>query len=477
MAQFNISDTVDRNKVFLVKRSELFERLDPDLVLYTKKTQSYKFKTFPLKSLLVKAPQYGANESGIERISSEEPRYIRITDIDEYGLLKDNIGVTAENIEDRFILNENDILFARSGNTVGKAYLHKKANVNYDCFFAGYMIRFIVDDSKILADYLFTYTQLNIYKNWVNAIQRTAGQPNINAEEYKSLLIPLPPKEIQQQIVEKINSAYTQKQQKEAQATALLASIDAYLLKELGITLPEKDTSLQCRIFTTSFSEVSGGRFDGYYYQKDFIEFFNCLKKGIYPIKSLKKISKKITSGITPLSGGDAYTNSLDGVPFIRSGNIDIDGDIDFEDLLYLKKEIHEVTMKSSKVEYNDLMIAIVGATIGQVGIYNDTREANINQAIALVRLKEEINHNYVKEVIKSSIGQYNLNRLKRPVARANINLEEISTMQIILPPKEKQDEIAVYIQNIRAQAKQFQDEAKMVLEEAKREVELMIIG
>ena len=262
MAQFNISDTVDRNKVFLVKRSELFERLDPDMVLYTKKTQSYKFKTFPLKSLLVKAPQYGANESGIERISSEEPRYIRITDIDEYGLLKDNIGVTAENIEDRFILNNNDILFARSGNTVGKAYLHKEANVNYDCFFAGYMIRFIVDESKILADYLFTYTQLNIYKNWVNSIQRTAGQPNINAEEYKSLLIPLPPKEIQQQIVEKINSAYTQKKEKEAEAKALLSSIDTYLLNELGITLPEKDTSLQKRIFTTNFSEVSGGRFD-----------------------------------------------------------------------------------------------------------------------------------------------------------------------------------------------------------------------
>ena len=89
----------------------------------------------------------------------------------------------------------------------------------------------------------------------------------------------------QTKLVYLYQTAYTQKQQKEAQAKALLASIDAYLLNELGITLPEKDTSLQSRIFTTSFSEVSGGRFDGYYYQKDFIEFFNCLKKGIYLTK------------------------------------------------------------------------------------------------------------------------------------------------------------------------------------------------
>ena len=133
--------------------------------------------------------------------------------------------------------------------------------------------------------------------------------------------------------------------------------------------------------------------------------------------------------------------------------------------------------MKSSQVHKNDLMIAIVGATIGQVGIFLDEREANINQAIALVRLKDGNDVQYVKELIKSQVGQLSLNRLKRPVARANINLEEISTIKIPLPPFAKQKEIANHINAIRQQAKQLQEEGKSILENAKKEVEQMIIG
>lgn len=469
MAQFNISDTVDRNKVFLVKRSELFERLDPDMVLYTKKTQSYKFKTFPLKSILVKAPQYGANESGIERISSEEPRYIRITDIDEYGLLKDNIGVTAENIEDRFILNDNDILFARSGNTVGKAYLHKKAKVNYDCFFAGYMIRFIVDESKILADYLFTYTQLNIYKNWVNAIQRTAGQPNINAEEYKSLLIPLPPKEIQQQIVEKINSAYTQKQQKEAQATALLASIDTYLLNELGITLPEKDTSLQSRIFTTSFSEVSGGRFESQYYTKYNKDVLISIENSKYSIEKIKKHTQFIPGYAF---SSDSYVEFSE-CYLITIKNIS-KNTVELENVTYLPNHFFEDYSKF-QINRNDLLIAMTGATIGKVGIYESYDKALLNQRNGIIKSKT-LNTFYLMNLLNTEIYQSLILKNSVGGAQPNISETDITRIDIPLPPKEKQDEIAAHIQHIRVQAKQLQEEAKAVLEEAKREVEKMII-
>ncbi|MEH2412270.1 restriction endonuclease subunit S [Nostoc sp.] len=132
------------------------------------------------------------------------PRYIRITDIDITGNLIQGLGVTANNIEQKHILNNNDLLIARSGNTVGKSYLHKSDNVDYECFFAGYMIRFIIDTNKSLPDYIFYYLQSKPYKQWVKAVQRITGQPNINAEEYKSLAIPLPLLEKQTEIVEYI---------------------------------------------------------------------------------------------------------------------------------------------------------------------------------------------------------------------------------------------------------------------------------
>ena len=230
------------------------------------------------------------------------------------------------------------------------------------------------------------------------------------------------------------------------------------------------------RLFLTGFREIQK-RIDPYYHQKYFIDSFNIIANSVYPTASLKNLSSKITSGITPLSQGDAYTDKTEGIPFVRSGDIDINGEINFDDLLYLKQDIHQTLMKSSQLQYGDLMIAIVGATIGQVGIYMNKREANINQAIALVRLKDGINPQYVKELIKSSIGQLSLNRLKRPVARANINLEEISTILVVVPPIEKQNEIAQHIAEIRNKAKHVQNEAISMLESAKQEIEQMILG
>ena len=133
--------------------------------------------------------------------------------------------------------------------------------------------------------------------------------------------------------------------------------------------------------------------------------------------------------------------------------------------------------MKSSQLKKNDLIVAIVGATIGRVGIYLDNIEANINQAIALIRLKQEINPEYMKELINSSIGQLNLNRLKRPVARANINLEELATVVIVVPPLEKQNEIATYISQIRSKANILMEQGEECLEKGKQEVVQMILG
>lgn len=473
---YSVPQHIDNNKIFIIQRSEIEGRLDPKMALYNRKVQSSLYPKVRLKDIIVCKPQYGAGEPGIERKNFTDARYIRITDIDEYGLIShDDLGATANCIEDKYILNENDILIARSGNTVGKAYIHK--STPYDCFFAGYLIRFIVDKKKALPEYIFTFTQLNTYKDWVKAVQRPSGQPNINSEEYQSLEIPLPDIDKQHQIVDIINSAYLQKQQKESEAQQLLDSIDAYILNELGITLPEIKTDLKSRMFLVNRSELDT-RLDPYYSQDYFKEAFNALARGNYPSYSIKSLSSLITSGITPKSGGDAYTDDKEtGIPFIRSGNIDINGNFDFEDLLYLKPEIHETVMKSSQVHKNDLMIAIVGATIGQVGIFLDERKANINQAIALVRLKEGNDVQYIKELIKSKVGQLSLNRLKRPVARANINLEEISTIKVPLPPLAKQQEIANHIYGIRQQAKQLQEEGKTILENAKKEVEQMIIG
>ena len=291
--------------------------------------------------------------------------------------------------------------------------------------------------------------------------------PRLQTTDIENLVLPIIQHEEQERIIRIYKKGLNDK---------FGNDIDSFILKTLGVILPSRDTYAKKNKVT--LSQLIGNRYDPYYHNEYFEEAFKHLKEtSNYNLVRLRDISVLITSGITPKSGGDDYTDSEHGIAFIRSGNIDIMGEVDFDNLLYIKHEVHDTRMKSSKVQEGDIMIAIVGATIGQVGIFHSSREANINQAIALVRLKDGYNPEYIKEVIKSSIGQLNLDRLKRPVARANINLEEISTMLIPVPEIEVQDEIVKSIVSIRQQAKRLQKEGVELLEKTKQEIENIILG
>ncbi len=154
---------------------------------------------YPLVKLgnLSTIPQYGANEKAIDG-KEEDVRYIRITDINENGSLNNEFK-TAENIEEKFMLKNNDFLFARSGNTVGKTFLYE--NKYGKCLYAGYLIRFRLKNESILPKYLKYFTETVLYWDWVHQNITGTSQPNINGKIYSSLNIPLPPLNIQEEIV------------------------------------------------------------------------------------------------------------------------------------------------------------------------------------------------------------------------------------------------------------------------------------
>lgn len=206
-------------------------------------------------------------------------------------------------------------------------------------------------------------------------------------------------------------------------------------------------------------------RIDPHFYRPEFIEFYEKLEKTKFEFKTIGEISEKVTSGATPLSKGDSYTSQEDGIPFIRSGDINEDKNINFDEVLYIKKEIHEKKLKGSKLKKGDILIAIVGATIGQVSLYDYDKEANINQAIALVRLDEGVNPEYVKAFMISILGQRQLDRIKRPVARANINLDEIRGINIILPSLEIQNKIVSLMDNAYKEQKNKEEKTSEFLD------------
>jgi len=296
---------------------------------------------------------------------------------------------------------------------------------------------------------------------------------SLSQDAVKETLIPIPPLSVQNEVVKKIQEAYEQKKKKETEVLKILSSIDDFVLGELGIDMPRGGAE---QVFQIWSDEIQT-RLDPSYFRPIFKMLDKIFSTTKYNVKTLKNLSTKITSGATPLSGGDAYTDQSSGIPFVRSGNINPDNEIDFNSLLYVKPEIHNKKLKSSQLKKGDLMIAIVGATIGQVSVYENDREANINQAIALIRLDEQVNSEYAKEFLCSKIGQIQLDRIKRPVARANINLGEVGSLQIIYPSKDKQNEMVGKIRKIRARATELRQESESIVAGAEKQVEQMILA
>lgn len=463
---YQVPQHIDKNKIFIVQRSEIEGRLDPKMALYNRKVLHSLYPKVRLKDVLLCKPQYGASEPGVPRSSIKEPRYIRITDIDENGLIShDELGATAKIIEDKYILCENDILIARSGATVGKAYIHKPAL--YDCFFAGYLIRFIINTDKALPEYIFTYTQLNAYKEWVNAIQRPSGQPNINSEEYQSLEIPLPNIERQQVIVDVIKSAYLQKKQKESEAKQLLDNVDAYILNELGITLPEIKTDLKNRIFKVNRSELEE-RLDPTVY-KDVIKLIS----NNYDNVKLSSVAYINPTGT--FKGKDIETP----ISFIP---------MEFIDEIYSEvSKLEDTTIENAsgftKFKEGDLLWTKITPCMqnGKSAIAKNLTNGlgcgsteffvmrNKDERLAIEYLHVILHMKCVRETAMLYFGG--------SAGQQRVSSAFLENFNLPLPPKDKQIEIANHVYTIRQKAKALQEEGKVLLEEAKRKVESMIIG
>lgn len=184
------------------------------------------WKVISLKYLLKSKLKYGANEEAREANFSD-PRYIRITDFGFNGELReDTYRSLPFKKAKEYLLEEGDILFARSGATVGKAFQFK----NYDgqACFAGYLIKATPNENKILSDYLYLYTQSIFFDKWKNQIFNQATIENIGADKYAVLKVILPPIEEQKRIVNQIKESNLQFTQAITQAQLEIEKLKEY---------------------------------------------------------------------------------------------------------------------------------------------------------------------------------------------------------------------------------------------------------
>ena len=181
-----IYDQADKSKFvgFKSRFIEMFGTIDEPKVEVKK-----------LIDVVLSSGQYGSNTSATD-YQEGKPRYIRITDINDDGSLNDDIK-TAEVIEDKYRLIPGDIVFARTGATVGKTYMHETGNAIY----AGYLIMYQMNESKMKPAFMKAFTHSKTYYNWVANSQKVGAQPNISAAQYDNMPVLVPQIEKQEEFL------------------------------------------------------------------------------------------------------------------------------------------------------------------------------------------------------------------------------------------------------------------------------------
>ncbi len=141
---------------------------------------------------------YGLNAPATD-YSDDLPTYLRITDIDDNGNFIHSTKKSVDNLSAKeYYLKEGDIVFARTGATVGKTYLYDTRDGQL--VYAGFLIKFSPNPNKLIPYYLKAHTETKDYTNWVAITSQRSGQPGINATEYCSLKLAIPPIKEQERI-------------------------------------------------------------------------------------------------------------------------------------------------------------------------------------------------------------------------------------------------------------------------------------
>ncbi len=148
--------------------------------------------------------KYGIPASA-EEFDEEKIRYLRISDIDDNGNLinNDKKSVSSNDI-DKYILDEGDLVVARTGNSTGRTYYHESKNGTLA--FAGFLIKYGLDNQKVNPKYLKYYTISNEYKQWVKNLSVGSTRGNINAQTFASCPITLPERLQQDLLVSVLSS-------------------------------------------------------------------------------------------------------------------------------------------------------------------------------------------------------------------------------------------------------------------------------
>lgn len=391
-------------------------------------------------------------------------------------------------VSGRGVIYPGDILFARIEPSVfNKKYIEAKDLHGHPFAFTSTEF-YVVEGSSIDSQYLFfTFLTDFVYNQVIGKTTGSTGRRRLDPDVFAKLQIPVPPKHIIEDAVKIINTAREQKKLKLAEAKAHLDSIDTYLLGVLGINVPVKDGSTRARIFTTSYSNVSGKRFDPKLFDTHSQKLFAAIESCKYPKVKLRDLTIQSVAGdwgldeTTPVNNND-YSKCL----VVRATEFDNLYNLKLDNERVRFRLIHNEKLNKLDIQPNDLLIEKSGGSpdqpVGRIALLTkelvDANTLCYSNFIHKIRVNEtEISPEYLFCYLKT-IHNIKITEIMQSQTNGirNLIMGEYLGQSIPLPPLDKQKEIGREANRRRQEAQRLGEEADLLLERAKKEVELITL-
>jgi type I restriction enzyme M protein len=458
---------------FNVGWGELEGRLDPSY--HKPEFKTILKSTYPVKKLSEITDRILCGPFGTAIKSSAYTKdgipFIRITNIKLGEFDSSNLVYISEEDSKRlasYRLRGGDLIISQRGTLGNVCQIPKKIKI---CNISANTIG-IIPSQEVNPNYILYYL---ISKSGQKQLKRfTSGhiQNKIVTNDVKSILIPLPPRDIQKKIANMMEEAYRVKREKDKEAEELLNSIDDYILTALEITLPElKDE----QFYTVAFANIKGDRIDPFYYQSKYKKLYEALEGGKFELVRISQVIDAIEYGLMPTQ--DYAKSAKEGVPMIRVTNITRNGEINMDDAKFIPYSTPN--LKNKILQGGEVLIVQCGNTTGKTAFVNDQFKGyTYGSFILSLRADKLILPQYLEVILSQRLIQMQIWRsINVTTVRPSTSKPKILNIRIPLPPLSTQQKIAEEVKSHREKAKTLTKEAKAIIIKTKGKVERIIIG
>lgn len=467
---YQVPQHIDKNKIFIVQRSEIEIRLEPgfykpsisDMEKIIREKSSRKLRDYALSISGGATPKKTESDKYYADKGTGIP-FLRVQNLNTDGTLSldDCLYInndTHEGMLQRSQVAEGDLLVKITG--VGRMAVASVAPEGFIGNTNQHMV-VIKTGSAETSKYLSRYLNLDIIEKIASRHSTGGTRPALDYPSVKNLPI------IEGIDFSPIDRAIEIKKQKESEAQQLLDSIDAYILNELGITLPEIKTDLKSRVFLVNRSELEE-RLDPTVY-KDGTKLTSSLFENV-------KLSNVAFVNPGGSYKGKAIATSISFIP------------MEVIDEVYSEISSQgETTIADStgftKFKEGDLLWAKITPCMqnGKSAIARNLTNGlgcGSTEFFILRPKDERLSVEYLHVILHMKcVRETAMLYFGGSAGQQRVSSSFLENFNLPLPSLAKQQEIANHINAIRQQAKQLQEEGKSILENAKKEVEQMIIG